>query len=140
MDAISRYIVSCDTVGYGRRYQDLLRYINGYHTESAQNTRQNNFNENLPSCCGLLLVFCSLSIFPFCHVSRLAIFVVLPLSVSWTHHKTDRTSSKRQTYPLTTRPAACARVSCVSLFIFLLVTWYSYYSSYEVPRMSLVLM
>ena len=39
---------------------------------------------------------------------RPAFFVVLLLSISWTHHRTDRITSKQQPCPLRTRPAPWA--------------------------------
>ena len=63
-----------------------------------------NVNENPPPF-WVLFVFGSFSVPSSWIVSRLAFFVVLRLSISWTHHRTDRTTGQQQPCPLTARPA-----------------------------------
>ena len=48
------------------------------------------------------------------------LFVVLLLPLRWTHHRTDRTTSKHHPCPLTTRPATCVHGCFCSVFVFLL--------------------
>ena len=49
--------------------------------------------------------FGTLSLPFFSLVSRLGFLVVLLFIIRWTHHRTDRITSKHQPCPLTTRPA-----------------------------------
>ena len=133
MDTISRYIVSCDITWYGIWYHEISRYIMQYHTGSPRNTTgKYKFNENPPPRCGLLLFF-RLCLCPNLGLSSVwHFFVVFLLSIRWTHHRTDRITSKQQPCPLKTRPAPWAHVCFVSFFdffflsfrLFLLYTWY----------------
>ena len=118
-----------------------------YHTGSPRNTRgKYKFNENALPRCGLLLFFSALSLPSSWLVLGLAFFVVFLLSISWTHHRADRTTSKQQPRPPKTRPAPWAHVCFVSFSIFfsfhffpslfVLDTWYLVFlsiNSCEVP-------
>ena len=119
---------------YIMRYHHLSRYIMRYHTGSSQNTRQKQPQRKPTTLLRSSVSFCFFvsALFFSCLVFRLAFIVVLLLSISWAHHRTDRTTSKQQPCPLTTRSATRAHVF-VSFFIFyfpsfrlffLLVNWY----------------
>ena len=81
-----------------------------------------------------------------CLVSRLAFFVVRLLPIRWTHHRTDRTTSKHQPCPLVIRPPTWVHdcFCCVFLFsIFpclfsLLVTHIACYRYRDIPNIFLV--
>ena len=66
-------------------------------------------------CCGLRFAL-ALSLPSSWLVVRLAFFVVLLLPIRWTHHGTDRTTSKHQL--LTTRPAIWVHDCFCSVFLF----------------------
>ena len=55
-------------------------------------TNKSRFSENPPPRCGLLLLFSALSL-PSSWLWSSGLFVVLLLSISWTHNKTDRITS-----------------------------------------------
>ena len=116
VNTISQYIEYCDIAWYGIWYHDASRYVMRYHTGSPPNTRQTQFNENIPPRCCLLLFLSALSPPSSWLVLRLEFFVVLLLSINWTHHRTDRTR-KQQPCPLRTHPAPWARDVCYTFIV-----------------------
>ena len=90
-----------------------------YHTGSPQNAREKLLQGKPTTLLRPKFCFGSLSLPSSCLVSRLAIFVVLLLSINWTQHSTDRTTSKHQPCPLTTRPATWVHDCLYSVFCFL---------------------
>ena len=59
----------------------------------------NNSNQNRPPCCGLGFALAPCLRPPVtCLVSRLAFFVVFLPPIRWTHHGTDRTTSKHHSW------------------------------------------
>ena len=97
--------------------------------------------------------FFRLCLCPHLGCVRQAFFTVLLLSISWTHHKTDRITSKQQPWApglglLPERMHVCfcfiflffSLLFFLSLSFFLLDTWYTPYSSCEVPDILLLLL
>ena len=123
---MSRYIFSCDIAWYGICYYDISRYVMRYHTGSHRNNRRTNPQ----SRCGLrfLLAFC---LGPLLGLSFFlpAFFVVLPLAISGTQHRTDRITSKKKQKPcpLRARPAPWAHVR-ICLFLFHLFVFFPFIS------------
>ena len=114
------YLVISHDMGYDITiYRDKSCDITQDHLETPGKYK---FNENPPPRCGLLLFFSALSLPSSWRVLRLAFFVVLLLSISCTHHRTDRTTGKQQPCPLGTRPAPWAHVCfCFTFNFFLLL-------------------
>ena len=111
---------SYDGIDHRTSLQDLRFWA---RITRATNTPDNletpgkyKFNENPPPRCGLL--FFLLCLPSSWLVFRLAFFFVLLLSISWTHHRTDRTTSKQQPCPLRPWPAPWARVCFCFIFHF----------------------
>ena len=97
------YLVISNDMGYDIT---IYRYISCDVTpDHLETPGKYKFNENPPPRSGLLLFFSASSLPLSWLVLRLAFFVVLLLPVSWTHHRTDRTTSKQQPCPLRTPPA-----------------------------------
>ena len=103
------------------------------HTGSPRNTRQIQVQRKTTTSLRFTRAF-----FGFASaliLARLAFSVVLLLSISWTHHRTDRTTSKQRPSPFRTRPGPWAHVcvwfifhlfSFLSFPVFLIPgTWYS---------------
>ena len=95
-------------------YRDMLCDITPDHRKTPG---KYDFNENRPPCCGLRFALAPCLCLS-CFVSRLAFFVVLLLPMSWTHYRTDRTTSKHQPCPLMTRPATWAHDCFCCVFVF----------------------
>ena len=85
-------VISHDTGHDVTIYRDIPCDIT--HTRSPRNTRHTNTNSTKTH--HLLAVYSSfffrLCLCPHLGCVRLAFFVVLLLSISWTHHRTDRIS------------------------------------------------
>ena len=96
----------------------LARYIMRYHTGSPKRTSQKQLKRKPTTVSRPTFCFGSLSLPSPCFVSRLAFFVVLLLPMSWTHYRTDRTTSKHQPCPLMTRPATWAHDCFCCVFVF----------------------
>ena len=96
MNEIPRCILNCCIAWYGIWYHHLSRYIMRYHTGLPQSTRQKQLERKPTTLLRPTFCFGSLSLPSSYLISRLAIFVVLLLPLRWTHHRTDRTTSKHQ--------------------------------------------
>ena len=105
MDAIPQCIVTWDITWYGIWYHHLTLYIMRYHTGSPQNARQKQLQRKPTTLLRPKVCVGSFFLHSSCRFSRLAFFDVLLLPIRWTHHRTDRTVSKYEHCPLTTRPA-----------------------------------
>ena len=103
-----------------------MRYHTGHRPERAG---KQNLNENTPPCCSLPTVcFGSLSLPSSWLVFRPAFFYVLLLSISWTHHKTGRTTSK-QTASFSPQDSACSQggmFAFVHVFVYVYVFVFYY--------------
>ena len=96
---VSELVVSHD-MGYDVTIcRDISCDITPDHPKAPS---KNNFNENRPPRCGLRFALTTLP--SSCLASCLAYFVVLLLPIRWTHHMTDRTTSKHQHCLLVARP------------------------------------
>ena len=98
-------------------YRDISCDITPDHPETPD---KHNFHKNPPPRCGLLCVLGFLSLPSSWLVFRLANFVVCLLSISWTHHRTDRTTSKQPPCPLRTRVSAFSLSACFCFILFFL--------------------
>ena len=147
---VSYHVISLDT-GYDITiYRDISCDIWPDHPETPD---KHNFNENPPPRCGLLWLIrsniCSCffvsALFTACLPSGLFRCPYVAMSISWTHHRTDRTTSKQQPCPIRTRPAPRSHVyasfcflPCVlfSLSLSFFLSWCLILltSSYEVPK------
>ena len=117
---ILRYRMIWDTILWSIAiYQAISHRITPNHQAKTISTRTHHLVA--------VYLFSSLSLPSSWLVSRLAFGVVILLSMSWRHHKTDGITSKHQTCPITTRPATWSHVMFLfHFFIFLLATWYSF--------------
>ena len=146
MDAIPRCIRTCCITWYGIWYHHLSRYTMRYHTGSPKSPRQEQRQRKPTTLLRSTFCFGFLSLPSSCLVSRLAFFVVRLLPIRWTHHRTDRTTSKHQPCPLVIRPPTWVHdcFCCVFLFsIFpclfsLLVTHIACYRYRDIPNIFLV--
>ena len=100
-------------------YRDISCDITPDHLDTPGKYK---FNENPPLRCSTLFFF-GFSLPSSWLVLGLEFFVVFQLSISWTHHGTDRTTSKQQRCPPKTRPAPWAHVCFVSFFVFFLLVF-----------------
>ena len=106
---ISRYIVSCDIVWYGTWSRDISPYIMRYHTGSPRNNGHVPIERNPTTSSQSTLTLVGLV--PSLILACKAVFVFLLLSISWTHHRADRTT-KPQRFPLRTRRSPWAHDVC----------------------------
>ena len=108
---------------------------------------KHNFNENRPPCCGLRFALAPCLCLPLALSPAWPFFVVFLLPIRWTHHVTDRTTSRHQPCPLTTRPATWVHdcVCFVFLFyffpclFFVLAIHMAWYRYRDIPKMSSIL-
>ena len=107
----SKYIVSCDIAWYGIWYHAISHRITSQHQVNTNSTKTHHL-------VAVYSFFSALSLPSSWLVLDLAFLVVFLLSISWTHHRTDRTTSKQQPCPFKTRPAPWAHVCFVSFFFF----------------------
>ena len=137
MDAIPWCTQTCDITWYGILYHHRSRYVMRYHTGSPQDTRQKRLLRKWITLLRPTLCFEALSLLFSCVVFCLFSFVVLLLPIRRTHHRTDRTTSKHQPYPPTTRPATSVHYCfCfVSLFSFFPCLFFLLVIYFEVNRM-----
>ena len=147
MDAIPQCIVTWDITWYGIWYHHLTLYIMRYHTGSPQNARQKQLQRKPTTLLRPKVCVGSFFLHSSCRFSRLAFFDVLLLPIRWTHHRTDRTVSKYEHCPLTTRPATwvydcfCSIYCLPSFRLFSLlaiyIVWYRYR---DIPNISSVVL
>ena len=128
MDTTSRYVVSCDITWYGIWDHDISRYIMRYDTGSPRNTTQIQIQRKPTTSLRSTPVFSALSPPLSWLVLRLAFFVVILLSISWTHHLVMDRPYHQQTATLSPRNSVSYLSAClfsIHFYIFLLLSWYS---------------
>ena len=95
------YLVISHDMGHDTTIHLAIRRQTG----STRNTRQLQIQRKLTASLRCSLVFSALPLHSSWLLLRRVFAVVLLLSITWTHHRADRTTSKQQPRPLRTRPA-----------------------------------